>query len=243
MCRNHNNMIEFIVGIMKKKNRKFQKIVIVGAGGQGKDVLWTIMDINKASNVFDVIGFLDDNKKLHGKKINGYSVLGGISWLSNKKEIGCVVAIGDSRIKEKVVKKLKNFNVSFPSIIHPSVIMSEFVTIGKGTIIHAGAIIPPNSEIGNFVFINLRSQIGHDCKIKDFVSIMAGVNITGETIIEKGAYIASGVTVRDDIKIGEWSVVGIGSVIGNDVKPYSLYLGNPGIFIRKIKDEKSRPKL
>nr|AIE93135.1 putative Acetyltransferase (isoleucine patch superfamily) [uncultured marine thaumarchaeote AD1000_31_G03] len=63
--------------------------------------------------------------------------------------------------------------------------MSEFVTIGKGTIIHAGAIIPPNSEIGNFVFINLRSQIGHDCKIKDFVSIMAGVNITGETIIEK----------------------------------------------------------
>ena len=72
---------------------------------------------------------------------------------------------------------------------------------------------------------------------------MAGVNITGETIIEKGAYIASGVTVRDDIKIGEWSVVGIGSAIGNDVKPYSLYLGNPGILIRKIKDEKSRPKL
>ena len=206
-------MLKFIVGIMKKKNRKFQKIVIVGAGGQGKDVLWTIMDINKASNVFDVIGFLDDNKKLHGKKINGYSILGGINWLSNKKEIGCVVAIGDSKIRERVVKKLKNFNVSFPSIIHPSVIMSEFVTVGKGTIIHAGAIIPPDSEIGNFVFINLRGQIGHDCKIKDFVSIMAGVNITGDTIIEKGAYIASGVTVRDDIKIGEWSVVGIGSAI------------------------------
>ena len=55
-------MLKFIVGIMKKKNRKFQKIVIVGAGGQGKDVLWTIMDINKASNVFDVIGFME--KKL-----------------------------------------------------------------------------------------------------------------------------------------------------------------------------------
>ena len=72
---------------------------------------------------------------------------------------------------------------------------------------------------------------------------MAGVNITGDTIIEKGVYIASGVTVRDDIKIGKWSVVGIGSAIGSDVKPYSIYLGNPGIFIRKIEDEKKRPKL
>ena len=219
------------------------KTVIVGARGSGKDVLWTIKDINKISNAFDVIGFLDDDKKLHGKKINGYPILGGINWLSNKKKIGCVVAIGDSKIRERVVKKLKNFNVSFPSIIHPSVIMSEFVTVGKGTIICAGGIISPYSEIGNFVFINLRSLIAHNCKIKDFVSIMAGVNITGETIIEKGAYIASGVTVRDDIKIGEWSVIGIGSAIGNDVKPYSLYLGNPGILIRKIKDEKSRPKL
>ena len=219
------------------------KIVIVGAQGSGKDVLWTIMDINKISNAFDVIGFLDDDKKLHGKKINGYPILGGINWLSNKKKIGCVVAIGDSKIRERVVKKLKNFNVSFPSIIHPSVIMSEFVTVGKGTIICAGGIISPYSEIGNFVFISLSSLIAHYCKIKDFVSILTGVNVNGHTIIEKGAYIASGVTVRDEIKIGKWSVIGIGGVIGNDVKPYSLYLGNPGRLIRRIKDEKSRPKL
>ena len=67
--------------------------------------------------------------------------------------------------------------------------------------------------------------------------------MTGETIIENGAYLGSGVTVADKIKIGEWSIIGIGSAIGKDVKPYSLYLGNPGIFIRKIKDEKSRPRL
>jgi len=236
-------MIEFIVGIMKKKYHELKKIVIVGAGGLGKEVLWNIIDINKASNVFDVVGFLDDNKKLRGKKINGYPILGDINWLSNKKKIGCIIAIGDSRIKERVVKKLKNFNVSFPSIIHPSVIMSEFVTVGKGTIICAGGIISPYSEIGDFVFISLSSLIAHDCKIKDFVSIMAGVTVTGDTIIEKGAYIASGVTVRNEIKIGKWSVIGIGGVIGNDVKPYSLYLGNPGRLIRKIKDEKSRPKL
>ena len=228
---------------MNEKNHELKKIVIIGAGGHGKDVLWTIMDINKISSRFDIIGFLDDDKKLHGKTINRVPVLGGMNWLSNKNKMGCIIAVGDGKIREKIVKKLKNVNVYFPSIIHPSVIMSDFVTIGKGTIIHAGVMIPPDSEIGNFVFINLRSQIGHDCKIKDFVSIMAGVNVTGETIIENGAYLGSGVTVADKIKIGEWSIIGIGSAIGKDVKTYSLYLGNPGIFIRKIKDEKSRPRL
>ena len=228
---------------MKKKNHKLKKIVIVGAKGMGKSTLWTIMDINKVSNAFDVVGFLDDDKKLHGKKINGYPILGGINWLSNKKNIGCIIAIGDSWIREIVVKKLKNFNVSFPTIIHPSALISEFVTVGEGTSIHAGVIIPPDSEIGNFVCINTGSQIGHDCKIKDFVSINPGVNVNGYTIIEKGAYIASGVTIKDVIKIGKWSVIGIGGVIVNDVKPYSLYLGNPGRLIRRIKDEKSRPKL
>ena len=43
--------------------------------------------------------------------------------------------------------------------------------------------------------------------------------------------------------VGEWSIIGIGSAIGKDVEPYSLYLGNPGIFIRKIKVENSRPRL
>ena len=114
---------------MKKKNHKLKKIVIVGAKGMGKCTLWTIMDINKVSNAFDVVGFLDDDKKLHGKKINGYPILGGINWLSNKKNIGCIIAIGDSWIREIVVKKLKNFNVSFPTIIHPSALISEFVTV------------------------------------------------------------------------------------------------------------------
>ena len=56
---------------MKKKNQKLKKIIIVGAGGMGKEVLWTLMDLNKVSSVFDVIGFLDDDKKfINPRKIS-----------------------------------------------------------------------------------------------------------------------------------------------------------------------------
>ena len=85
---------------MNEKNHELKKIVIIGAGGQGKDVLWTIMDINKISSRFDIIGFLDDDKKLHGKTINRVPVLGGMNWLSNKNKMGCIIAVGDGKIRE-----------------------------------------------------------------------------------------------------------------------------------------------
>ena len=114
---------------MNEKNHELKKIVIIGAGGQGKDVLWTIMDINKISSRFDIIGFLDDDKKLHGKTINGVPVLGGMNWLSNKNKMGCIIAVGEGKIREKIVKKLKNVNVYFPSIIHPSVDIFIFIKV------------------------------------------------------------------------------------------------------------------
>ena len=89
---------------MNEKNHELKKIVIIGAGGHGKDVLWTIMDINKISSRFDIIGFLDDDKKLHGKTINRVPVLGGMNWLSNKNKIGCIIAVGDGKIRENIVK-------------------------------------------------------------------------------------------------------------------------------------------
>ena len=43
-----------------------------------------------------MLGFIDDNKKFHGKMINGFPVLGGLEWIGkNSSEIRYVIAIGD----------------------------------------------------------------------------------------------------------------------------------------------------
>ena len=228
---------------MKQNNTKLKKLLIIGAGGTGKEVLWSINDINKISNKFEVIGFLDEKKSLHGKKIHNIPILGNINWIKNKQNLNCVVAIGDGKKRELIVKQLKKKKLKFPKIIHPSVIIADNVKMGKGIIIQAGSIIPPDSKIGNFVLINLKSHIGHDCKIEDFVSIMTNVDVNGQTIIKKGAYIASGVVIRNLLTIGKWSVIGLGSVVGSEIEDYSLYLGNPARQIKKIKSESSRPSL
>ena len=37
-----------------------EKIVIIGAGGFGREVKWLIDRINKTSGTWDLIGFIDD---------------------------------------------------------------------------------------------------------------------------------------------------------------------------------------
>ena len=56
------------------------KIVIVGASGFGREVLWTLHDCNKKSKKYNILGFIDDNKSLWGKFINEFPILGGLDW-------------------------------------------------------------------------------------------------------------------------------------------------------------------
>jgi len=213
--------------ISKKDN--VTNIVIVGAGGFGREVLWTLIDCNKKFKAYKVIGFIDDNKSLKGKLVNNIPVLGGLDWFSsnNSKNFKCSVAIGDCKLRKKIVQELEKRDIEFATIIHPSVICSEFVEIGKGTIIQAGSIITPNTKIGQHVHINMHCTIAHDCILEDFVTLAPDVHINGDTMIGSGVFIGTGAVAKDEIKIGRGSVIAAGAVLIDDVPENSLFAGVP----------------
>ena len=137
--------------------------------------------------------------------------------------------------------KLNKNKFIFPTIIHPSVIKSEFSKIGKGVIIQAGCIINPDTKIEDYVLINIHSTVGHDSVLKEFSTLQPGVRINGVNVIEKGNYIGTGTVTKDNVNIGEWCVIGAGTIVIEDVKSFSLVVGNPGKVKRNIK--RKRPKL
>jgi|TARA_B110000467_G_C18223073_1_gene424182 sugar O-acyltransferase (sialic acid O-acetyltransferase NeuD family) len=218
-----------------------KKIIIIGTGGFGREVLWTIKDCNKQSKKYEILGFIDDNRTLVNTKIENLPVLGTTDWiLSNSKiDISYVIGIGDCKSRENIINKLKNKNIRFETIIHPSVIKSESVKIGEGSIIQAGCILTINVVIGKHVHVNIKSTIGHDCVIKDFVTINPGVHVNGGISIGKGSFIGSGVIMKDEIKIGNESVIGAGTVLIKDVPESSLVVGNPGKIKKKDKNKKT----
>ena len=86
-----------------------EKILIIGAGGFGREVLWTINDCNQIEKKYLVVGFIDDDKLLHGQIVDGIPVLGGLDWFDNnyEKSLSCIIAVGNSLQKKKIVKELK----------------------------------------------------------------------------------------------------------------------------------------
>jgi len=208
-----------------------KEIFIIGAGGFGREVLEILKDQNKVKSVWGIHGFLDNKKETHGKKINGFPVIGDFSLLKNKKNIYCVVAIGEPEIREKVVGKVSKMGVKFPPIIHPSVIRSEFVELGEGVIICAGCILTTNIILKNHVIINLNCTIGHDARIGKYCSLMPNVCINGGDILEDKVYVGSNASLKEYIKIGKNSRIGAGAVVINDVPENVTAVGVPAKII------------
>jgi len=57
------------------------KLVILGAGARGRDLVGVVRDINNhpySEHTYDVIGFLDNDESKWGCEVHGVEVLGGL---------------------------------------------------------------------------------------------------------------------------------------------------------------------
>lgn len=204
-------------------------IAIFGAGGFGREVKTIIDAINeKNPNSYNFIGFYDDGKNI-GKIINGYPVLGGIEEINAlNKELNLVISIGDPKIKKKIISKIDNNNIKYPSLIHPNALISkDSVKIGEGSVICAGTILTCNIEIGKFVILNLMCTVGHDTVIEDFCAFMPSVNISGEVIIQSCVYVGTGAKIINLLSIGYNTIVGAGAVVSKSLPANCTAVGIP----------------
>ena len=209
-------------------------LVIVGTGGVGKETALIVEDINEISQEWNLLGFIDDNKELIGKEINGYKVLGDREFLNNfDKEVYVVIAIADHCIKEELVKYLTNKNIQYATLIHPSVKINRTIYIGKGCIIYQNVIMTVNINIGNHVIISPKCGIGHDSLIEDYVTVLWNVNISGSERIRQGVTLGSGCTIIQGLEIGRESFVGAGAVVIRDIDESKTAVGVPTRYVEE----------
>lgn len=201
-------------------------IVIIGAGGFGREVAWLIEDINKVNKKWNIVGFVDDNNTLLGKEINGYKVIGNIDWLK-EQQYYVVCAIGDPIIKKQTMDRLQWSKNVYPILIHPSVIYSNKVKINEGSIICAGTILTVNIDIGKHVIINLDCTIGHDSVIEGYTTILPSVNISGAVRLEECVNMGTGSLVIQGLSVGKNTIIGAGAVVVKDIPPNCTAVGSP----------------
>lgn len=217
-----------------------KNIVIVGAGGVGRETSLIIQQINELKITWNLIGFIDDDVNSWGNVINGYPVIGGMDSLEKLSlDTYVVVAIANYKVKKRIVNKINN-RFKFATIVHPRVWLHDYMTLGEGTIIYEGAILTTNIKVGNHVIISPKCGIGHDSIIKDYVSLLWNVNVSGNDIIEEGVMMGSASTVIQGKRIGKGSTVGAGAVVIDNIDSYSTVVGVPAKVIKVDYERRER---
>lgn len=205
-----------------------ENIVIIGVGGFGREVKVLIDQINELEKKYNILGFYDDAKDCK-PYYNGVPYLGNIEDLNQIAQTTSVaLGIGDPSTKSKILARLNNENLSFPTLIHPAVQMSkDDITVGKGSIICGGNILTCNIKIGSFVTLNLSCTVGHDTVIKDFASFMPSVNISGEVVICEKVYVGTGAKIINQLEIGKNTIIGAGAVVSKSLPENCTAVGIP----------------
>ncbi|QXP61873.1 acetyltransferase [Olleya sp. HaHaR_3_96] len=204
------------------------KIAILGAGGFGREIKTLIDSLNNFEKQYDLIGFFDDNIE-KGTIVNGLEVLGGVDDINQVDyEMHIVLGVGVPNVKEKLISSISNSKISFPNLVHPSVIMSkDDVLLGQGNIICAGNILTCNIKIEDFITLNLCCTVGHDTIIRSYSSFMPTVNISGEVEINRSVYVGTGAKIINQLSIGENTIVGAGAVVAKTLPANCTAVGIP----------------
>ncbi len=216
-----------------------KNIYIIGAGGNGKEVLFLIEEINQFSKTFDFKGFIDEdsNKEVFSVGNNEYKVFQVSDFLlqheNRKDEIFIAIAIGTPNNLSRLIKEFKGF--IFPNLIHPGFIGDlNGIKLGKGNIITSGCIFTTDIQIGNFNLFNRNVTVGHDCVIGDCNVINPVVNISGGVKIGNNNLIGAGATILQYLKIGSDSILGSASLLTKDLLSNKLAMGVPARIVKDL---------
>ena len=206
-----------------------KKLYIIGAGGFGREVAWLIERINKEKPIWDIQGFIDDDEILYKNIEDGYEILGGCDYLERQQDdIWCVCAVGSAVVRKQIIERLLiHENIHFATLIDPSVICSERVAIGEGSIVCAGTILTVDIRIGKHVIINLDCTVGHDAVIDDFVTVYPSVNISGNVVIKEKVELGTGTQIIQGKNICANSIIGAGSLVVKNIEEAGTYVGCP----------------
>ena len=204
-----------------------ENLLIVGAGGFGRELYGIARECNGFGDRFCIKGFLDDNPSaLDG--FNGYPpVIGSPQSYVPQPEDSFITAIGSIAARRRCVEALEQRNVRFISLVHRTATLGMNVEIGAGTIIAQNAFVSADARIGRHACVFQSVVVGHDTVVGDFAHVYSLCAIGGNVKIGNGAAVYPGARIVPNRSIGDGAVVGIGSVVLLNVQPGTTVFGNP----------------
>lgn len=208
-------------------------LIIVGAGGFGREMCGIAHESIGYGKEFDLKGFLDARTDaLAG--FTGYPpILGDPSDYVPQEADVFITAFGNIAVRRRIVDDLKARGARFISLVHRTASLGINAKIGEGSLIAQHAVISADVTIGGHTSIFQGSVLGHDTRVGDFAHVYSLCSIGGEVKVGDGSQIYPGSQIVPRRTIGANAVVGIGSVVILNVPDNETVFGNPAKVIKK----------
>lgn len=189
-----------------------KKIVIIGAGGLGREVLDLIQSINVSEPQLSILGFADDALP-KGFLINGHQIMGTLAECMLLPNVNFVIAIGNPSIRKQIFEQLQNHNQRVLNLIHTTAQISAYAVIepNAGVLILGHSFIGPNSKIGINSLVHTHSIIGHDTIVGNHSVVMQSCVLNGQITLEQAVLIGPSSVLNGKHLIKKSSVLAAGS--------------------------------
>lgn len=206
-------------------------IGVYGASGFGREVMPLVRQ--QYSELYGDAEYLFVDDSPEAPTLNGYPVVTYSDFLlSSAKRKLAVLAIANSKVREKLVNRCDADGIELLSVRADNVVVLDAVDIAQGAVLCHFVQLTSNIKIGKQFHANIYSYVAHDCVIGDYVTFAPGVRCNGNIHIHDHAYIGTGAIIKQGtpdspLTIGEGAVIGMGAVVTKSVPAGVTVVGNP----------------
>ena len=200
-----------------------KRLALLGASGHGK----VVADLAQLLD-WQSVEFFDD--AWPSLSVNGHwPVVGDTSALLAQlgQYDGVLVAIGNCAIRWQKYQVLREAGAQLVSLIHPKASLSNFATLGIGSVLMAGAVVNVDAVLGEACIINTGATVDHDCQLAQAVHVSPGAHLSGCVRVGAFSWIGVGAAVRQGVHIGSDVMVGAGAVVVKPVEDGLTVTGCP----------------
>lgn len=196
-----------------------EDIIILGRGGHAE----SLVDAIERENKYQIAGYVVNDVGQEAGEVE-YPIIGRDDDLLRIFQSGIQYAaigigyLGQSDLRERLWRRLKEIGYSLPIICDPSAVLANHISIGEGTMIGKGAIINANASIGKMCIINTGAIVEHDCIVNDFSHISVGSVLCGNVQVGQASFVGANATVIQGMQIGQKSVIGAGTTVRRNVE-------------------------
>lgn len=196
-----------------------KRLLIIGAGGFGREVLDWALDVPSQYRDWHVGGFLDANAAALDAYDCTVPIVADPLLYQPCRGDYFICAIRHTARKLKICRKLMGRGARFITLIHPAAVIGSRCRIGVGCIICPGAVVTTDVRISNFVTVGAQATISHDAVIGEGCTLSGHCDVTGFAVLGEGVFLGSHAAVLAHAKIGDYAMVDAGSVVLEKVTP------------------------